>query len=288
MGSELQKGQQTFLVSTPNMKPIPTFVLPTPLPSTPSCPSSENTHDILDGYQAVHAFGTRSRSTSGGEHSLIAQPNFDAASVESSVVIGKPVLPISSSTTQLLAIYFRKVRDVKHAWNDASMVKTQFTQDNKEYSTVIPLLYCTQCASNVRSIFMYDNKYTGWCVNDNMWYEHDYITTFAFLLEHEAHSAASAHIMPQFFVPGFPTRSDDKKLWDAGVRNIIVTNVTSEVVVCIVGDGSHYAVMEVALTNNTMTVHDGYASSTDVKKYHKYAKFVLQSIGLLPVTAGGE
>ena len=155
---------------------------------------------------------------------------------------------------------------------------------SKVYSRVMPRLYCTQCGGDSQLV-SYDQTYVNWYVNGTQWFEKSFINQFGLLAQHVAHGAACGKERPQFFGCDFPP--NDK--WEHVTANIVPrTVVVSDVVVTAAGDFTHFVVMEVVFSGQIIMVYDGYASTTNVRKYVKYAKFLLQSLGVISITAPGE
>ena len=253
------------------------FTLATPMPSTPSSPSN-----------SINIQGTTSLP---GDDTAVRALNDDG-------VFMTDEASAASSTAEIVGFgrrqegdsrkhhVVRVIKNLTEAWLDKDMIlHTHVDGDHsKVYSRVMPRLYCRQCGGDSQLV-SYDQTYVNWYVNGTQWFEKSFINQFGLLAQHVAHGAASAQEKPQFFGCDFPP--DDK--WDHVTANIVPrTTVVSDVVVTAAGDFTHFVVMEVVFSGQIIMVYDGYASRTNVRKYVKYAKFLLQSLGVIPITAPGK
>lgn len=258
------------IATTPTNKPTgqSLFTLPTPLPSTPSSTSSSpHKHDFNDMLSGEET-SIRMNSFNSDDDSVMVHSQHDAA---------------LTNHQPLLTHHFRKIKNVKQAWQDTDMVKTRTRMDtNKTYTAVLPRLYCEQCHGD-SYVIDYDTQYKHWLLKEDMWFDKEFINQFALLLQHTSHQVASVHSMPQLVICNFPEHD-----WAHGTEKIDVNTVAADTMVCILCDGTHYAVMEVDVKGQIISVYDGFASSTSVRKWVKYAKFVLQSVGVIPITAAGK
>ena len=290
---------QTLIPSTSVLFDPVLFTLPTPPPSSPSSTSSiikRDLNDILVGEESSPAFDVKKEpastpsTTKRDLNDMLAEDDESSRtddvkkSDDDSVVPASPHKATLTNDQPLLSHNFRKIKGVTEAWQDADMVitRTRVKNKNKIYTAVLPRLYCAQCLGD-SYVISYDETYKNWVVNEDMWFEKEFINQFAVLLQHTSHQMASAHVMPQLVICNFPEHD-----WTQGTESITVNKVVSESVVCVLCDGTHYAVMEVVFQGQTISVYDGFAASTSVHKWVKYAKFVLQTIGVIPLTATGE
>ena len=251
-----------------------TFTLATPLPSTPSSTSSKSNHD-LDTYPgddpAVRALNDEGMFNEGA--------SIDSDQAE---LVG---FGLRTGPPALMSTYVRIIKTVVGAWLDKRMIIEQdiALEPNKIHTMVAPRLNCAHCRCNTL-LNCHDSTYRNWHVNENMWFEKKFINQFGQLLQHVAHGAACAREVPQYYSCSFPVQDH---MWDQGTQNIVPQlTLTSETIACVAGDGSHYAVMEVGLSRRYITVYDGFASSSHVDKWVKYVKYLLTSMGVIPVDCG--
>ena len=286
MKSNAYPGEDVETHYTPNdpQKDPPTatktFVLPTPGPSTPSSPSSTSKHD-LDSYpgddptvRALNDAGVFNDIDDECMSNAVASIASDQAEL---VGFGPP-----TGQSALMSRHVRIIKTVTEAWLDKRMIIEQdiHSEPDKIYTVVAPRLNCAQCGCN-RLLNCHDSTYRNWHVNDNQWFEKAFINQFGQLLQHIAHGAACAREVPQYYSCSFPV---EDHLWDQGTQNIVPQlALTSDTIACVVGDGSHYAVMEVGLSRKRITVYDGFANSSHVDKWLRYVKYLLQSMGVIPV-----
>ncbi len=257
------------------------FTLQTPMSSTPSSPSHSSKGDEAS-MLSVNGEIVRALNDEG------AFKNDEETSIASSQAELVGFGPDRGEGKQsMMGRHLRVIKTVKEAWLYPDMIQNIQVDfdESKVYTGVMPRLNCSQCCGD-QLMTCYDETYKNWHVNDNMWFEKTFINQFGQLLQHIAHGAASASAQPQFFACTFPVHDN---LWEEQTQKIVPqTTVVSDVLVSVAGDGSHYAVMEFVFSSRICTVYDGFASSTHVQKWVRYAKFLLQSIGYLPITAIGE
>jgi len=151
---------------------------------------------------------------------------------------------------------------VRSAWQDEHIARSaepMNTADGRSYRFICARLTCDQCCFPMRNrmLVMGDDDYLNACRSTNRWYDGDFVSSFATVASHYAHKTLSQRLgqtdyppLPQLLIVTFPRQELQPNV-------IKALKPETQRVVGVIHDTDHYAVMELSVQENKITMFDG-------------------------------
>ena len=176
---------------------------------------------------------------------------------------------------------------VEEAWKHVNIARQHKSLgDNCEYKFLTPTLTCELCChpNGCFTLQVGEDRYMEAITNSTNWYDGIFISTFAQLAAHYAHSTVDLrdanmtypHVLPQLIHVTYATgelRVDQCRS--------LHTDTTTVVAVC--HDKDHYGVLEIDLKKQLIRIYDGL--NRDLDRWLVYVFYALKRCMLCPLTA---
>ena len=180
-----------------------------------------------------------------------------------------------------------RVFTLAEAWEHGNIArKHKSLGDNKEYTFLMPTLECEHCCHphGCFCLQVGDKHYIETITTTTNWYDGLFISTFAQLAAHYAHSTVALpernmtypDVLPQLIhvtYAGGQVRLDQ--------CSSLRADTTAVVAVC--HERDHYAVLEINLTKKLIRIYDGL--NMDLDRWFKHVFYALKRCMLCPLSA---
>ena len=194
----------------------------------------------------------------------------DVAKVNAVNTLTKKEFGSPAKQASVVSSYSRKLYDVQAAWTNRRTINIHRKYGGRnntltEYTFVYPTLLCeTCCFFGSCLVPVGDERYLSDSEYTKRWWDTDFISAFAALVAHEAHT--ECHIRPIAETTQLIHCQNPRANPDESECNLL--DPTPDRVVSVLHNVDHYSVLEADLKRRNVKIYDGLRRSLDNWKMH--------------------